>query len=64
MVGVCKPVLKKNCNYDFCNYYFAREGDPFGTQLPDKFVFKNSYCRYCLTQLFVIMNLILWICKF
>ena len=23
--------------------YFARGGDPFGTQLPDKFAFKNHF---------------------
>ena len=28
-----------------------QEGDPFGTQLPDTFVFKNSYWHYCQAYL-------------
>ena len=37
-------------------------GDPISTRLPNTFVFKNSYCHYCLqTGKFVIRNLISWI---
>ena len=47
-------------SYDVNNCcYFARGGDPFGTQLPDKFAFKSSYWHYRLliSQQFVIRNL-------